>query len=57
MSIQTITPGMAASLGLSRDYGVIVSDVWPGGPALAGGWPWATSWFPWMASPPRTCRP
>jgi len=37
MSIQTITPGMAASLGLSRDYGVIVSDVWPGGPALAGG--------------------
>ena len=37
MSIQTITPGMAAALGLSRDYGVIVSDVWPGGPAEAAG--------------------
>jgi serine protease Do len=33
MSMQTITPGMASSLGLARDYGVIVSDVWPGGPA------------------------
>jgi len=37
MSIQTITPAMAESLGLSRDYGVIVSDVWPGGPAEAAG--------------------
>ena len=37
MSIQTITPGMAAALGLKRDYGVIVSDVWPGGPAEAAG--------------------
>ena len=37
MSIQTITPGMAAALGLTRDYGVIVSDVWPGGPAEAAG--------------------
>jgi serine protease Do len=37
MSIQTITHTMAASLGLSRDYGVIVSDVWPGGPAEAAG--------------------
>jgi serine protease Do len=37
MSIQTITPGMAASLGLARDYGVIVSDVWPGGPAEKAG--------------------
>ena len=37
MSIQTVTPGMAAALGLSRDYGVIVSDVWPGGPAEAAG--------------------
>ncbi len=37
MSIQTITPDMAASLGLARDYGVIVSDVWPGGPAEAAG--------------------
>ena len=37
MSMQTITPGMAAALGLVRDYGVIVSDVWPGGPAEAAG--------------------
>ena len=37
MSYQTITPTMAASLGLMRDYGVIVSDVWPGGPAEAAG--------------------
>jgi len=37
MSIQTITQSMAAGLGLPRDYGVIVSDVWPGGPAEAAG--------------------
>ena len=37
VSLQTISPGMAASLGLSRDYGVIVSDVWPQGPAEKGG--------------------
>jgi serine protease Do len=37
MSMQTITPGMAAALGLARNYGVIVSDVWPGGPAEAAG--------------------
>jgi len=37
MSIQTITPTLAASLNLVRNYGVIVSDVWPGGPAEAGG--------------------
>ena len=37
MSMQTITQGMAAALGLTRDYGVIVSDVWPGGPAEAAG--------------------
>jgi serine protease Do len=37
MSIQTITQSMAAGLGLARDYGVIVSDVWPGGPAEAAG--------------------
>ena len=37
LGIQTITPVMAAGLGLSRDYGVIVSDVWPGGPAEAAG--------------------
>ena len=37
MSLQTITPEMAASLALSRDYGLIVSDVWPKGPAEAAG--------------------
>ena len=37
MSIQTITQSMAAGLGLARDYGVIVSDVWPGSPAEAAG--------------------
>jgi serine protease Do len=37
MSLQTITPAMATSLGLVRNYGVIVSDVWPGGPAEAAG--------------------
>ena len=37
MSLQTISPAMAASLGLSKDNGVIVSDVWPGGPAEAAG--------------------
>jgi serine protease Do len=37
MSMQTITPTMAAALKLGRDHGVIVSDVWPGGPAEAAG--------------------
>jgi serine protease Do len=37
MSLQTITPSMAAGLGLAKDNGVIVSDVWPGGPAEAAG--------------------
>jgi serine protease Do len=37
MSIQTITPTMAGALSLVRNYGVIVSDVWPGGPAEAAG--------------------
>jgi serine protease Do len=37
MTIQTLTPVMSQSLGLSRDYGVIVADVWPGGPAEAAG--------------------
>ena len=37
VSLQTITPAMAAGLGLSRNYGVIISDVWPGGPAEAAG--------------------
>ena len=33
ISIQTITPGMAAGLKLSQDYGVIISDVLPHSPA------------------------
>jgi len=37
MSLQTITPILASSLKLSKDFGVIVSDVWPGGPAEAAG--------------------
>lgn len=37
IGIQTITPVMAASLGLPRDYGVIVSDVLPASPAESRG--------------------
>jgi serine protease Do len=37
IGIQTITPTMAAGLGLTRNYGVIISDVLPGGPAEAAG--------------------
>lgn len=37
VGIQTITPAMAAGLGLGRNYGVIISDVLPGGPAEAAG--------------------
>ena len=37
VGLQTITPTMAASLGLPRDFGVIVSDVLPGSPAEASG--------------------
>jgi serine protease Do len=37
MSVQTITAAMAAGLGLKKDHGVIVSDVWPGSPAQAAG--------------------
>src|SRR5208282_3699370 len=36
-TVQTITPTLAAGLGLSQDYGVIVSDVTPGGPAEGAG--------------------
>ena len=35
--LQTITPELAAGLHLPRDYGVIVSDVVPGGPADRAG--------------------
>jgi serine protease Do len=34
---QTITPRMAAGLGLRQDYGVIIADVLPAGPAQTGG--------------------
>ena len=37
IGMQTITPTLAASLGLPRDYGVIVSDVLPGSPAQLAG--------------------
>jgi serine protease Do len=37
VSLQTITPSMATSLNLVRNYGVIVSDVFPGGPAEKAG--------------------
>jgi serine protease Do len=36
-AVQTITPTLAAGLGLPQDYGVIVSDVTPGGPAEGAG--------------------
>src|SRR5438477_12857006 len=34
---QTITPALAAGLGLKRSWGVLISDVKPGGPAEAAG--------------------
>ena len=34
---QDITPALAEGLGLPQDYGVIISDVTPGGPAEAAG--------------------
>ena len=37
IGIQTISPILAAALNLPRSYGVIVSDVLPGSPALAAG--------------------
>lgn len=37
ISMQTITPTLASALSLARDYGVIVADVHPGGPAAAAG--------------------
>jgi serine protease Do len=35
--VQTITPGLAQGLDLSRGYGVMISDVLPGSPAQAAG--------------------
>jgi serine protease Do len=37
ISVQTITPTLAAGLKLPRNFGVIVSDVLPDGPAQAAG--------------------
>jgi serine protease Do len=34
---QTITPDLAAGLGLKQDFGVVISDILPGGPAEAAG--------------------
>jgi serine protease Do len=34
---QTITPSLAAGLGLHRSWGVVISDIVPGGPAEAAG--------------------
>lgn len=34
---QTVTPALAAALGLSRDHGVVLADVLPGGPAAQAG--------------------
>ena len=35
--VQTVTPGLAEGLGLSRGYGVMISDVLPGSPADEAG--------------------
>lgn len=35
--VQTVTPTLAQALGLSRGYGVMISDVLPGSPADAAG--------------------
>jgi serine protease Do len=37
LGLQTITPSLVAALSLPRNYGLIVSDVKPGGPAEAAG--------------------
>jgi len=36
-SVQALTPTLADGLGLKQDFGVIVSDVFPGGPAEGAG--------------------
>jgi serine protease Do len=35
--VQTVTPGLAEGLGLSRGYGIMISDVLPGSPAEVAG--------------------
>jgi len=37
IQVQTITPGLAAGLSLSRDWGVVIGDVFPGSPADQAG--------------------
>ena len=37
ISVQTITPNLAAALGLGKEQGVIISDVMPGSPAETAG--------------------
>jgi serine protease Do len=37
VQVQTITPALSKGLGLPRDWGVIISDVLPGGPADQAG--------------------
>jgi len=37
VQFQTVTPALAAGLGLAQDWGPLVSDVTPGGPAEAAG--------------------
>ena len=37
VTAQTVTPALAAGLGLSRNYGVIIADVQPEGPASDAG--------------------
>ncbi len=37
ISVQTITPSLAAGLGLGKEQGVIISDVTPGSPAETAG--------------------
>jgi serine protease Do len=37
LSVQTITPVLAKGLGLSQDWGAVVSDLEPGGPAEIAG--------------------
>ncbi|MCZ6489458.1 MAG: trypsin-like peptidase domain-containing protein [Acidobacteria bacterium] len=37
VATQSVTPTLAAGLGLTQDWGVVVGDVFPGGPAEAAG--------------------
>jgi serine protease Do len=37
VQFQTVTPALAAGLGLSRDWGAMISDVVPGSPAATAG--------------------